>query len=220
MLRALDILGQVEADRSSSSASTSSLLSAPLSSPGPSAQSRYHLRHRSTISTRVTGLQRPSAVRPAKESGPADDPHNAITPPLTPEKRGSPRTPIAKRKRNLPLTPESLPRLLPIVEIPIRAKRPKPSLLTHSDSPSKTSSQTGSGVLVKIHLIQETVRHDPWRMLVATSLLNVTSGRAARPVYHEIVRRWPSPHALVNGTFPCNPSSSNRFTRVGYFWKS
>jgi methyl-CpG-binding domain protein 4 len=65
----------------------------------------------------------------------------------------------------------------------------------------------------KIHLVQgqwgvlgsrrqltsERVRHDPWKMLIATCLLNVTSGRAARPIFVELVRRWPTPQALAEG---------------------
>ena len=47
--------------------------------------------------------------------------------------------------------------------------------------------------------IAERVRHDPWKLLVATTLLNVTSGRAARPVFIEILRRYPTPHALAAG---------------------
>ncbi|ORY34023.1 hypothetical protein BCR39DRAFT_233407 [Naematelia encephala] len=64
------------------------------------------------------------------------------------------------------------------------------------------STTTEEGIVQpirKIHLIQERVRHDPWRMLVATSLLNVTSGRAARPIYEELLRRWPTSHTLANG---------------------
>ena len=50
-----------------------------------------------------------------------------------------------------------------------------------------------------IGLTSERVRHDPWKMLIATCLLNVTSGRAARPIFVELVRRWPTPQALAEG---------------------
>ena len=57
--------------------------------------------------------------------------------------------------------------------------------------------------------ISERVRHDPWKLLVATTLLNVTSGRAARPVYIEILRRWPTPQALAEGkSAPTRPRCS------------
>ncbi|OCF42893.1 hypothetical protein I317_03244 [Kwoniella heveanensis CBS 569] len=49
----------------------------------------------------------------------------------------------------------------------------------------------------KIHLIQERLRYDPWKMLVATSLLNKTTGRAARPVLEILLQRWPSARELA-----------------------
>lgn len=45
----------------------------------------------------------------------------------------------------------------------------------------------------------ERVRHDPWKLLVATSLLNVTSGRAARPIFWDLLDRYPDAVALANG---------------------
>ncbi|KZT21156.1 DNA glycosylase [Neolentinus lepideus HHB14362 ss-1] len=45
-------------------------------------------------------------------------------------------------------------------------------------------------------LIQEHVDRDPWKLLVATMFLNKTSGRYAIPVFWEVVKRWPTPHAL------------------------
>lgn len=54
----------------------------------------------------------------------------------------------------------------------------------------------------KIHLIQERVRHDPWKILVATCLLNKTSGRAAVPVFWQILERWPTAEALSQAAIP------------------
>ncbi|WVQ99405.1 hypothetical protein IAU59_006538 [Kwoniella sp. CBS 9459] len=54
----------------------------------------------------------------------------------------------------------------------------------------------------KIHLIQEKLRYDPWKMLVATSLLNKTSGRAARPVLEILLERWPSAKDLAEASIP------------------
>jgi hypothetical protein len=45
----------------------------------------------------------------------------------------------------------------------------------------------------------ETVRDDPWKILVATCLLNVTSGRAARPIYNELLLRYPDPKSMSKG---------------------
>ena len=44
------------------------------------------------------------------------------------------------------------------------------------------------------------ISHDPWRVLVATMLLNVTTGRAAMPVFWELMRRWPTADAMSRGT--------------------
>ncbi|KAF9220008.1 DNA glycosylase [Gyrodon lividus] len=47
-------------------------------------------------------------------------------------------------------------------------------------------------------LIQESIRDDPWKVLIAVRLLNVTTGRAAIPVFCKIIFRWPTPQDLVN----------------------
>nr|XP_018263079.1 uncharacterized protein I303_04570 [Kwoniella dejecticola CBS 10117]OBR85237.1 hypothetical protein I303_04570 [Kwoniella dejecticola CBS 10117] len=59
--------------------------------------------------------------------------------------------------------------------------------------------QSEKGVLEhvgKIHLIQEKLRYDPWRMLIATCLLNKTAGRAARPILEILLERYPTPKEL------------------------
>uniref|UniRef100_A0A8C3VIH7 Methyl-CpG-binding domain protein 4 n=1 Tax=Catharus ustulatus TaxID=91951 RepID=A0A8C3VIH7_CATUS len=43
------------------------------------------------------------------------------------------------------------------------------------------------------NLIQETLFHDPWKLLIATIFLNKTSGKMAIPVLWEFLRRYPSP---------------------------
>lgn len=52
--------------------------------------------------------------------------------------------------------------------------------------------------ILKPKLIQEAVCHDPWKVLLAVRLLNVTTGRMAIPIFWKIVRRWPTPRDLVN----------------------
>ncbi|KAI0816051.1 DNA glycosylase [Trametes gibbosa] len=47
-------------------------------------------------------------------------------------------------------------------------------------------------------LIQEHVAADPWKVLVAVTLLNKTAGKHAIPVFFEIVDRWPTPAALAD----------------------
>lgn len=51
-------------------------------------------------------------------------------------------------------------------------------------------------------LIQEKLRHDPWRMLVAVIFLNVTTAKMALPLLSQLFERWPSPEALSKGTLP------------------
>lgn len=45
------------------------------------------------------------------------------------------------------------------------------------------------------HLVQETLFHDPWKLLVATIFLNKTSGRMAVPVLWQFFERYPSAEA-------------------------
>lgn len=70
-------------------------------------------------------------------------------------------------------------------------------MLSH-DFLIKTTPSSGESVSDK----PERLRHDPWRMLVATALLNKTTGRAANPIREEIFRRWPSAAALAEGESP------------------
>lgn len=49
-------------------------------------------------------------------------------------------------------------------------------------------------------LIQEKLRHDPWRMLVAVIFLNVTTAKMALPLLSQLFERWPTPEALSTGT--------------------
>ncbi|KAN0118691.1 DNA glycosylase [Russula decolorans] len=46
-------------------------------------------------------------------------------------------------------------------------------------------------------LIQERVADDPWKLLVAVTLLNKTSGRCAVPVFWTLIDRWPTPQSLA-----------------------
>ncbi|GAC94559.1 hypothetical protein PHSY_002132 [Pseudozyma hubeiensis SY62] len=46
-------------------------------------------------------------------------------------------------------------------------------------------------------LIQEIVTPNVFRLLVATCLLNQTKGRAAMPVFWELLKRWPDEHSLA-----------------------
>ncbi|XP_070789695.1 methyl-CpG-binding domain protein 4 [Pituophis catenifer annectens] len=44
------------------------------------------------------------------------------------------------------------------------------------------------------NLVQETLFHDPWKLLIATIFLNKTSGKMAIPVLWEFFKKYPSPN--------------------------
>ncbi|KAH9885994.1 DNA glycosylase [Cubamyces lactineus] len=46
-------------------------------------------------------------------------------------------------------------------------------------------------------LIQEHVAEDPWKVLVAVTLLNKTAGNKSIPVFFEIMDQWPTPATLA-----------------------
>jgi endonuclease III len=48
-------------------------------------------------------------------------------------------------------------------------------------------------------LIQEKLRYEPWKMLVAVIFLNVTTAKMALPLLAQLFERWPCPEALANG---------------------
>jgi hypothetical protein len=45
----------------------------------------------------------------------------------------------------------------------------------------------------------ERVADDPWKLLVAVTLLNKTSGRCAVPIFWTLIDRWPTPQSLAKG---------------------
>ncbi|KAF7293853.1 hypothetical protein HMN09_01181300 [Mycena chlorophos] len=48
-------------------------------------------------------------------------------------------------------------------------------------------------------LIQESLKDDPWKVLIAVTLLNKTSGALAIPVFWKLIEQWPTPFALSQG---------------------
>ena len=55
----------------------------------------------------------------------------------------------------------------------------------------------------------ESVRDDAWKVLIAVRLLNVTTGKAAIPVFCKIISRWPTPQDLVHGRL---------LNTIAFFW--
>lgn len=48
---------------------------------------------------------------------------------------------------------------------------------------------------------KEQVADDPWKLLVAVTLLNKTAGKLAIPVFYNILKRWPTPYDLSQGKY-------------------
>jgi methyl-CpG-binding domain protein 4 len=58
--------------------------------------------------------------------------------------------------------------------------------------------------MAQIHLFTfyeklEKVADNPWKVLIAVTLLNKTTGKLAIPVFWKIVDKWPTPLDLANG---------------------
>ncbi|RDB29559.1 Methyl-CpG-binding domain protein 4 [Hypsizygus marmoreus] len=51
-------------------------------------------------------------------------------------------------------------------------------------------------VLLKPVMIQECVADDPWKLLIAVTLLNKTAGKLAIPIFWKILATWATPWAL------------------------
>jgi hypothetical protein len=73
---------------------------------------------------------------------------------------------------------------------------------------SRSSSQHSSKVRtpVPLHPSQlngrlEAVAHDPWKLLIAVTLLNKTAGKLAIPTFWKLIEQWPTPYALSQGNY-------------------
>ncbi|KAJ9157198.1 Methyl-CpG-binding domain protein 4 [Pleurostoma richardsiae] len=76
-----------------------------------------------------------------------------------------------------------------------------------TDSPTKKAPRPPRGTISalpipplsadRFGLIQEELAHDPFRLLVAVTFLIRTSGRAAIPVFRDLMARYPTPEALA-----------------------
>ncbi|KAB5536378.1 hypothetical protein GE09DRAFT_1139675 [Coniochaeta sp. 2T2.1] len=74
---------------------------------------------------------------------------------------------------------------------PSPSKRPRPTRGTISSLPFPPLSSPRFG------LIQETLTHDPFRLLIAVTFLIKTTGKAAIPVFHSVMERFPTPEAFL-----------------------
>ncbi|KAF8669460.1 histidine acid phosphatase family [Rhizoctonia solani] len=69
-------------------------------------------------------------------------------------------------------------------------------------SPSSPEELSRALRAIKPTLIQESVCDNPWKIIIATTLLNKTKGKAAVPVFWELIERWPTPTALAQVAAP------------------
>ncbi|KAF8684927.1 histidine acid phosphatase family [Rhizoctonia solani] len=69
-------------------------------------------------------------------------------------------------------------------------------------SPSSPEELSRALRAIKPTLIQESVCDDPWKIIIATTLLNKTKGKATVPVFWELIERWPTPTALAQVAAP------------------
>ncbi|KAF8527926.1 DNA glycosylase [Hysterangium stoloniferum] len=56
--------------------------------------------------------------------------------------------------------------------------------------------------LCRPRLIQEEFSGNPWKLLVATLLLNKTTGKRAIPVFRQLMDIWPTPEEMAEAPFP------------------
>lgn len=110
------------------------------------------------------------------------------------------QTPTKPRsKRKAPISPYFKPPAA--APAPQSTKSPKGSKIsvveTEIDLPSLPHFRPTS--LNEFGLIQEKLRHEPWKMLVAVIFLNVTTAKVALPLLGQLFERWPTPEVLSQG---------------------
>lgn len=158
--------------------------------PGPSTRIPVH-RSNSTVEEDPVALAEPSPGNdpsPLLESSPeetatAQVEHPASSSPLPP----SPilahyHSPVLKRTHSF---------RSPFFTPSPAKKPPRPPRGTISSLPFPPLSSPRFG------LIQESLCHEPFRLLVAVTFLIRTTGRAAIPVFRQVMDRFPTPEAFV-----------------------
>jgi endonuclease III len=136
------------------------------------------------------------------------------------------RTPTVHRKRKAPTSPYfgvvvtqlSSPPATPTPS-PRRAleARSKVSVIESMAMPSSLPHFRPTSP-DEFGLIQEKLRHEPWKMLVAVIFLNVTTAKMALPLLSQLFERWPTPEELSKGTLPLTyVSNSANFEELSAF---
>ncbi len=152
-------------------------------------------------SNRASSLQPTEEPMPAKpiraKRAPAKSPYFALSPPVTPSKKGKGKS---KVKAELVSTPDRL------LSHSTEPRTPSPDGQP-SSQPTPKKPRTPSGIVSCIPfpplssphfgLIQEKLAHDPFRLLIAVTFLIRTHGKHAIPVFYELISKYPTPESLV-----------------------
>ncbi|XP_032050172.1 methyl-CpG-binding domain protein 4 [Aythya fuligula] len=114
--------------------------------------------------------------RPGTERGPGGAPSaepQAGSRPAAPPEEPTPRTQVERRKTS------------PYFSSKYSKEAPSP--------PRRKAFRKWTPPRSPFNLVQETLFHDPWKLLIATIFLNKTSGKMAIPVLWEFLEKYPSP---------------------------
>ncbi|RMY68725.1 hypothetical protein D0863_06914 [Hortaea werneckii] len=139
------------------------------------------------------------AVVPGDGIGPAAEPtSDAAEPPTPAAKKTRPKRKATGKKSNHFLPFDLLSRVdLPLPPPPSSSSspaRPRPTPgISRAPIPPISSPTFG--------IIQEKLHQEPFWLLIATTFLNQTSGRAAVPVFWALKNRFPTPDALAQAEY-------------------
>ncbi|XP_042655818.1 methyl-CpG-binding domain protein 4 [Tyto alba] len=113
---------------------------------------------------------------------------------------GSDDTPSAEKTSGLKIGKETDPgnpeESIPRTQVDRRKTSPYFSSKYSKEAPSpprRKAFRKWTPPRSPFNLIQETLFHDPWKLLIATIFLNKTSGKMAIPVLWEFLKKYPSP---------------------------
>nr|XP_009918075.1 PREDICTED: methyl-CpG-binding domain protein 4 isoform X3 [Haliaeetus albicilla] len=102
-----------------------------------------------------------------------------------------PRTQVDRRKTSPYFSSKYSKEGKPILYCPINF--PVLPLCTAPSPPRRKAFRKWTPPRSPFNLVQETLFHDPWKLLIGTIFLNKTSGKMAIPVLWEFLKKYPSP---------------------------
>ena len=113
-------------------------------------------------------------------------------------------TPTPRRKRKTPSSPyfnteNQLPSPSPTpTKASTQVKRAKVSVIETFGGPPSELQHFRPTSPNEFGLIQEKLRDEPWKMLVAVIFLNKTTAKMALPLLAQLFEQWPTPERLSN----------------------